>query len=383
MDQNNELPLGEFLKKAREDAKYSIEKLSLKTRITAHVLRSLEAEDYANLPSPAYLKGFVLNYIKIFSLDEASTIQKLEESYQNKTGQKFPTLAHTKAAQKQEKSKDQDPDQVLKSENIIDATKSFVPFIIGAVVIAASIGGYKFVSNMINEEIETKKEIENSPIENLEQTTSTTEDKIQIEITPKEEVTPQEIKKEAAEERPEPQTPPTPPKVEKKKEAPKSTSQRREFPEIEFKSIPSNLYTLKPNAAENKDESLMPSSYKAKMDPNLQNLYIHAKDGETWVNYKVDQEPIQNEFIRQGKALFLQGNEIRMFFGNVNVTRIFLNNTFIDASSPTGVKTVVFPQENASKYKRPLFPRSSKGELYTSEEYIEKMKEEEQKIGNP
>src|SRR5690606_21541346 len=179
-------------------------------------------------------------------------------------------------------------------------------------------------------------------------------------------------------------TPPKPkPEPEKKVETKTSKGNKRNFPTIEFKSIPTKLYTLKPEAPENKDDSLMPRSYKAKLDPEQQNLYIHALTGETWVSYKVDDEPIQNEFIREGKALFLQGKVVRMFFGNINVTKIFLNNTLIDAPSNSGVKTIVFPQSAASNFQRPLFPRSANGVLYTSEEYKEKMKNEEQKIGNP
>src|SRR5690606_22167420 len=153
MDQENELSLGEYLKRSIEQANFSIEKLSLKTRINGNILKSLEADDFKNLPNPAYLKGFVLSYVKMFSLDEASAIKKLESSYQEKTGIPYPSLSSTKTATPALKKTNKDTDELLnKSESIIDTTKSFMPFIIGAIIIAASFGGYKVVSNMINQE---------------------------------------------------------------------------------------------------------------------------------------------------------------------------------------------------------------------------------------
>lgn len=387
MDQENELSLGEYLKSSREKANYSIEKLSLKTRINASILRSLEAEDFKSLPNPAYLKGFILNYVKMFSLDENEAIKLLEDSYLKNTGQHFPSLNRAHNPQSTFKKTEKDTDQLLnKNESIIDKTKTIMPFVIAAAIIAASFGGYKIVSNMINKEAslsrgdadgapETVTEDSETPSEPLE--TTTTAEKTEFEQPVENEVTTESAS--AVEDKPAPQPVITEKKAEPQK---KKDKKKRNFPTIEFKDIPRNLYTLKPNAPENKDDRLMPASYKAKLDPQRQNLYIHALDGETWLSYKVDDEPIQNEFIRQGKALFLQGNEIRMFFGNINVTRIFLNNVFIDATSKTGVKTIVFPESAASKYKRPLFPRSSNGELYTSEDYIEKMNEEEKNTGN-
>lgn len=383
MDQQNDLTLGQYLKEAREKANFTIEKFSLKTRINANILRNLENEDFKSLPNLAYLKGFVLNYVKMFSLDEAEAIKKLQDSYVKKTGESLPSHGN-KQQVKVSSKKMEEPDEVINnSENIIDTTKSFVPYLLGLILIAVCVGGYQVVSKMINKEARKHKdEVAQLPIESSQENNSTEEpvieeapqeiDEVKVETPPTPEP-PVEVKKEVI-----PAT-----KIEKKAEVKAKKDGKRNFPTVEFKSIPTELYTIKKDAPENKDDSLMPRSYKAKMNPELQNLYVHALDGETWLSYKVDDENIQNEFVRQGKALFLQGKVIRMFFGNINVTKIFLNNNFIDAYSTSGVKTVVFPEEQASNFKRPLFLRSSQGELYTSEEYMEKMKEEESSVGNP
>src|SRR5262245_31307407 len=51
--------LGEFLKKGREKAGVTLDELSQRTRIRIENLESLEKEDLDNLPSDAYVRGFV------------------------------------------------------------------------------------------------------------------------------------------------------------------------------------------------------------------------------------------------------------------------------------------------------------------------------------
>lgn len=382
MDQQNELTFGQYLKNAREKSNFTIEKFALKTRINANILKSLENEDYKSLPSPAYLKGFILNYVKMFALDESEVFQKLQESYLAKTGTPFPSLYQaTKHQVKTPHRIQEEPSEVINnSENIIDATKSFVPYVIGVLLIVAAIVGYQVVSKMINKEARGYSESEMVQTEASESSEDSPEavvddslDSPAVAVEEKKEVKEvKEVKTETA----------VIPPVEKKTEA-KTNKSKRNFPSIEFKALPTNLYTIKKNAPENQDNSLMPESYKAKLNPELQNLYIHALGGETWLSYKVDDEEIQNEFIREGKALFLQGKIVRMFFGNVNVTKIFLNNELVDAPSKSGVKTVVFPKEKAPQFFRPLFPHSTQGEVFTSEEYMKRMQEEEGRISNP
>lgn len=394
MDQENEVSLGEYLRESREKNNYSVEKLSLKTRISPSVIKSLESEEFNSLPSPAYLKGFITTYVKVFSLDESTALKKLADTYEKKTGNTFPALNHARKYEATKRDRLEEPSEVINnSENIFDTIKPMIPYVIGVFVIASGFGIYKLASNQINNEAKSYKEnnhiddtssdgphnIESSADELVSTPVSSSE--TPVTAPPATSVTPMtsEIKPETKSIAKTEETKPT----EKKEERSSLKNEKRLFPHIDFKPIIGPLYTPKPDATENKDESLMPNSYKAKMDSARQNLYVNAASGETWVSYKVDGEPIQNEFIREGKALFLQGEEIRMFFGNINVTKIFLNNTYIDGYTKTGVKTLIFPQENAPKYLRPLFPKSANGEYFTAEEYREKMKEEESKTGNP
>lgn len=116
------------------------------------------------------------------------------------------------------------------------------------------------------------------------------------------------------------------------------------------------------------------------MNPELQNVYVAAVEGNTWLSYKIDNKPIESHIISQGGSLFLQGEVIRVFLGNVNVTRIFYNNYLIDTPSKSGVKSLVFPEESNSNYSLPLFPKANDDILYTSEEYMKRMKLEEEEL---
>jgi hypothetical protein len=116
------------------------------------------------------------------------------------------------------------------------------------------------------------------------------------------------------------------------------------------------------------------------MNSSLQNVYIRAVEGNTWISYKIDNNPIASVIVSQGNDLFLQGNEIRLFLGNVNVTRIFYNNYLLETPTKSGVKSLIFPEESNDKFLMPLFPKAKDDILYTAEEYAKRMKMEEDEL---
>jgi hypothetical protein len=98
-----------------------------------------------------------------------------------------------------------------------------------------------------------------------------------------------------------------------------------------------------------------------------------GKQDKTWVSYSVDDQPAQATVLKQGGQLFLQGQKIRVFMGNVNATQIFYNNKLIDPMSKNGIKSLVFPESAASGAMQPLFKTNLDGVLFRSEEYIKQM----------
>lgn len=373
--------LGDYLKQKRVDKNFTLEKMSQKTKISVNILKALESNDYQNLPSAAYIKGFVTSYAKVLNIPSEEAITKMEYTYLNVLGKPFPALNHTKSMQTQPVSRVMtqsenapSPHDVIESgDSIIESTKSIFPILIFGAVILLFIGGYQLITSVVENEVSSQKTKDLGPkIESssalLKQPEKTEEPK---QETPAVAGPATEDKDDAKE---------TPVAEAKPEEAPSEPEFQRNFPSIDFKKIRGKLFSVKTNAPENSDTNLLPEAIKDSMNSDLQNVYIRAVDGNTWLSYKIDNNPIESVIINQGNDLFLQGTEIRMFLGNVNVTKIFYNNYLIDTPTKSGVKSLIFPEESNAKYLLPLFPKANDDILYTSEEYMKRMKLEEEEI---
>jgi len=76
------LPLdtaGSVLRRAREDAKLSIEQISAETRITQRHLNQIEAGDFEGLPGRTYAIGFSRSYAKALGLDDRKIAAMVRE----------------------------------------------------------------------------------------------------------------------------------------------------------------------------------------------------------------------------------------------------------------------------------------------------------------
>lgn len=157
--------LGEYLKQKRVDKNFTLEKLSQKTKISINILKNLEANDYDHLPSAAYIKGFVMSYVKVLGLQKDEAINKMEYTYLNILGKPFPALNHTKLMTApvepqvvRPKTEETSPHEVIeKGENLIDSTKSMLPVIIFGAVVLLFVGGYKIISSVVESEVSSKK----------------------------------------------------------------------------------------------------------------------------------------------------------------------------------------------------------------------------------
>jgi len=380
-DNSNDVPgsglLGDWLKQKRVEKNFTLEKMSQKTKISINILKSLETNDYGKVPSAAYIKGFVTSYVKVLGIPTDEAIGKMEQTYQVVMGRPFPALNHTKnmkpmiqgtgivTPQEEEPS----PHEVIeKGDSIIQNTKSLVPVAVFVGVVLLFVGGYNLISSIVSNEVEDKKDKDLGP--KIESSSAL------VNQPAKKEVKPEENKDASATPS---TTAATTPVVEEKK--PETLVEiPRNFPTVNFVKIRSSLFSVKTDAPENSDTAILPDSVKNAMNPDLQNVYITATSGNTWTSYKIDEKPIESVIINKGTDLFLQGSEIRIFLGNVNVTKIFYNNYLIDAPTKNGVKSLVFPAEASSKYLLPLFPKAKDDILYTAEDYIKRMKLEEEEL---
>lgn len=398
--ENNSNPglLGEYLKQKRAEKNFTLEKLSQKTKISVNILKGLESNDFSSLPSPAYIKGFVSSYAKVLGIPQDEAIHRMESTYLNLMGKPFPALNHTKTmtahgrqqeaspspALTQKKSEGPSPQELIASgDSLIKNTKSILPIAIFACIILLFIGGYKLVSTVIQGEVGTTPKTTGPKIE-----TSSALVNEPADPTPTQTATPApEQKTEAAPSTEKPAATTSAPVEEKKPEVEAVVEKKpvraieRNFPPVDFYRVRENLFIVKTDAPENRDPAILPERIRNSMDPELQNVYVKATDGDTWMSYKVDSKPIESIIISRGKDIYLQGSEIRMFLGNVNVTKIFYNNSLIETPNRSGVKSLIFPESSASKYMLPLFPKAKDDIFYTAEEYQKRMKLEEEELG--
>lgn len=369
--------LGEFLKQKRIDKNYTLEKLSQKTKISVNILKAIETNDYANMPSAAYIKGFVTSYVKVLGIPLDEAINKMEYTYLNVLGKPFPALNHTKnmatpvSVMNHQTTKKEDtptPHDVIESgDSIIQSTKSILPIVIFGAVILLFVGGYKLISSVVESEVSSHKTKDLGP--KIESSSALVKQPVKPEEPKKVEAAPVDgaaVPVAATEVKP-----------EEKVEVKPLPELERNFPTLDFKKIKGKLFSVKTDAPENSDETILPKQIKDSMNSDMQNIYIRAVDGNTWLSYKIDNNPIESVIINKGSDLFLQGNEIRIFLGNVNVTRIFYNNYLIETPTKNGVKSLVFPEESNEKYQMPLFPKAKDDILYTAEDYVKRMKLEE------
>ena len=372
--------LGEFLKQKRLDKNFTLEKLSQKTKISVNILKCLEANDYDHLPSAAYIKGFVQSYVKVLGIPQDEAINKMEYTYLNVLGKPFPALNHTKLmatptsamapqANRGPNEEAPTPHEVIESgDSIIDNTKSILPIVIFGAVILLFVGGYKLISSVVESEVSDHKEKDMGP--KIESSSALIKHPEKAPEPPKTE-TPVATAATATT---------TPPAEVKKEEVKVEPDFPRNFPTIEFKKVRGKLFSVKTDAPENENTAILPEQIKDSMNSDMQNIYVRAVDGNTWLSYKIDNNPIESVIINQGNDLFLQGSEIRIFLGNVNVTKIFYNNYMIETPTKTGVKSLIFPEESNAKFQLPLFPKAKDDILYTAEDYIKRMKMEEEEL---
>lgn len=375
--------LGEYLKQKRIEKNFTLEKLSQKTKISVNILKSLEANDYDHLPSAAYIKGFVTSYVKVLGLPLDEAINKMEYTYLNVLGKPFPALNHTRnmAQPTQVMGRPASPaeesptphDVIESGDSIIESTKSILPIVIFGVIILLFVGGYKLISSVVESEVTDHKTKDLGP--KIESSSAL----VKQPEKPQEAKKPEEVASTEAGTNAPAQQSTAPSEVIPEETKPEVTFVRN-FPNVEFKKVKGKLFSVKTDAPENSDETILPKQIKDSVNSDLQNIYIRAVDGNTWLSYKIDNGPIQSVIINKGNDLFLQGSEIRIFLGNVNVTKIFYNNYMIETPTKSGVKSLVFPEESNSKYQLPLFPKAKDDILYTAEDYIKRMQLEEDEL---
>jgi cytoskeleton protein RodZ len=336
--------LGTYLRHKREERGIELKSISQKTKINLSLLEALEGNQFEKLPNKAYVMGFVKSYTKMIGIENNEAIRLLDMNYGKNRGVDGEDL-------------------VLQQHSSMESFKSKFPLLTLMLAIFLLILVVKMASNK-NAQSEPKaksssvakdmKLVEKSttPQPEAEVITSEIEEQPELTLTPTPTPLPVAPEKE----------------VVKQEQAPEQEEKKKvenEDENIKFYPIPKKLYSF----AKKQDLSDLPDSFKAQMTEGKQNVLIKAVDGDTWITYKNDDRQPVKFILEQGKVLFIQGDFIRIFLGNVHATKIFLNNQLLKITSKSGVKSLIFPQEDSKGLKLPLFIFQDNGKVIPSDEY--------------
>jgi len=97
---NSGLPLGngqkpgERLRQVRVSQKREIHDVSRELNIPLHILVALEADDYAALPQPAFVRGYLRSYAKFLGIDANALVARFGEIYAADTGRTTAQTLH-------------------------------------------------------------------------------------------------------------------------------------------------------------------------------------------------------------------------------------------------------------------------------------------------
>jgi len=74
------LEAGHRFRAERERRGWTLQQVADRTRITVNHLEGLEAGDYASMPAPVYIRGFVRTYAKLMDMDEEAQLSWLDRA---------------------------------------------------------------------------------------------------------------------------------------------------------------------------------------------------------------------------------------------------------------------------------------------------------------
>tara|TARA_R110000868_G_scaffold183422_2_gene424705 strand:- start:1073 stop:2158 length:1086 start_codon:yes stop_codon:yes gene_type:complete len=342
--------IGDVIRKAREKKNVSVKIVAQHTKISSTNLEALEANDFSKLPNKAYVKGYVKSCSKLLGLDEKETLSILQSNYD---AMERPTRVKEQIRVEKVKEEQENNQLIFKMIGVVAIVIIFVVMISGG--------------DSEKKSVKSEPVVEATPIAEDPQVVTpvvlSDDTPLRVEVTPAAIAT----ATPAPTPEPTPMATPTPKVVEKKKDEKKDEEESKD--KIELRPIGGTLYTFDKTATQDQIDEWLPVRFRAEVVDGKQNVFISAIDGDTWLTYQTDGGEIKKFVLKQGQKLFVDGEEVLLFLGNFNVTKIFLNNKLLSITSRSGVKSLVFPQEKAKEHFYPLFIYHDDGTVENSKTY--------------
>jgi len=367
----SDITIGQLLKTKREARGLNLKTISQQTKVLIGLLEHLENDDLEKLPSKTYVRGFVKSTAKILGINQQQALDALDYTY-NRT--KSPTKVEkpqnveiqNEAARNTLSSMSTTPLEAVKS--ISASSLVYLSKIFGTLIVVAVVG------------YNARNLIEKTSEEKIKLPEVLTTSHLRSKPAPKAEEAKLEVKSAQAEKAAEPMTINL---IQDKKDANQKSEMVINDVSLKTVSIAEKQFVADTSIPADKIEDIFPSRYKVLPTKGVENVFVNATDGDSWITYKIDDKEIKKFVLRQGRTLFLRGEKIRLFIGNSKVLKIFYNNNPISLNAKSSVKNVVFPEELKTKYLNPLFVFQKDGSVVTSEEYVKLNKKETAPMTTP
>lgn len=92
--------VGQILKETREAKFYSLEEVERSTKIQKKILEALERDDFAKLPPPTFVQGFIKNYARFLNLDPQKLLAIWRREFSTERNRPYVMDAFTKPIKK-------------------------------------------------------------------------------------------------------------------------------------------------------------------------------------------------------------------------------------------------------------------------------------------
>lgn len=356
--------IGELIKLKREQKNLSLKVISQQTKIHIGLLEYLELDQLDKLPSKTYVKGFIKSTAKILGLNQEEALELLERTYNDKKipGEKKSFTANLPPQESTATLHEKNP---VNFENIKSVSLSYLTsgLKFGAILVVVGIIGFN-LKNYIEKSSDESKAKLPVVLTTIHQKTRPVARTI---------IAKAEVKNAIL-------TPPVPIKVNLIQDK-KDGSEKKEIvvKDVSLKPVSIAEKQFTPDSSKldaDKLEEIFPAKYHIKPTKGVENIFINATEGDSWVTYKVDDKDIKKYVLRQGRTVFLRGGNIRLFLGNIKNIKVFYNNQLLNLNTgKSGIKNLVFPEELKTKYMNPLFVFQKDGTVVTSDEFISNNKD--------
>lgn len=381
--------VGDYLKQLRESKNVSIDAISHKTKINIKSLEALENNQFETLPSKIYIIAYVKNYCKSIQESHQKAIELLMTELEPEELSTENLVENSEISLNKEHSPSKAGEIAFLLIQKI-SNKKFIFSVAGIILLISLTFKIKSIVDKqlpsIPEEVSESSDQPSDSVNDSEITTSEKEKLTEViaEETKVAEVVSQNKPKELPEKATEPtkitevkkvEEAPAPEKVAVKEDDnidEDKESDNDDQSERKYKPIRNAMYILDSGASEVNDIDIYPAEYKSQYDSTKQNVFINALFEDVWYRYQLDNGPVKQNTIKQGKKVFLQADDtILIFLGNFFATKVIYNNSLVTGKAPAGVKSLVFPHEKRTEHYLPLFAKDKDGNSISAKAYME------------